>query len=379
MIESISKKSPTYATIEDQVRTAPENCPAIVALNIGESRTANFVRELERRGFRVTHFHTRNWSSVFLQLLPFAKTLIRSDFVLCGVVIPFQIPWMILARLLQRPCIVDSPMDITEWPFPTVRHWRWLVRLTLRCAAVVLTIRSRGYLVDKLGLDKRRVKFVESCPDQAQIEESLVATPRFRRRQGAFLICCTGGHPHHRLERFMPIFESLIQLVPGAELLLIADPATQSLIDCNRYAQAAGFSERVHVLPVIKPVQDFYATVAQCDLWVATLGDDTVQGRHEFRMELLEVGLLGKAVVAAATPALIEHGLSSGRELLYIDPSDPRGSALKIAEYVKQPDSLQQLGERLRDRVVQEFSLEKAVDEVLESVALRRDAGLRKS
>ena len=215
MIESIGKNSTAYTTVgAGNVRTGPEHCPSVIALNIGESRTANFVRELERRGFRATHFHTRSWSTVLLQLLPFIKILVRSDFVLCGTMIPLQIPWMLVARLFQVPCIVDCPMDLTEPPFPTARSWRWLVTLTLRCAAVVLTIRTRAYLISKLGLNKRRVMFVESCPDQAQVEASLLATSRFRPRQGAFLICCSGGHPQHRLERIMPIFELLIQLVP---------------------------------------------------------------------------------------------------------------------------------------------------------------------
>ena len=170
----------------------------------------------------------------------------------------------------------------------------------------------------------------------------------------------------------MPIFKNLIELIPGAELLLIADPATQSVRECIRYAQAAGFPERVHVLPVIKPVQDFYATIAQCDLWVATLGDDTMQGRQEFRMELLELGLLAKAGVAAPTPALIEHGLSDGRELLYIDPANPKESAVKIADFANRPESLRQLGHRLRDRVIQDFSIKNAVDEVLGGLALSK-------
>lgn len=377
MIESISKKTTAYTTIGESVTPAPEDHRSVLALNIGESRTENFVRELERRGFQITRFNTSNWAAIFVQLLRFIKALVRSDFVLCGTMIPFQIPWMLLARVLRRRCIVDCPMDLTELPFPTARHWRWYVALTLKCADLVLTIRSRAYLVAKLGLNRRKVMFVESCPDQTQIEQSLLATPRFRASQGSFLICCSGGHAQHSLERFMPIFEALIQLVPKAELLLIADPATQFAIECHRYAQNAGISEHVHVLPVIKPVQDFYATLAQCDLWVATLGNDSVQGRHEFRMELLEVGLLAKAVVSAATPALIEHGLSSGRELLYIDPSDARGSALKIAEFAGKTEALRQLGENLRDRVVREFSLTQAVDEMLESVA-PRNAGLRK-
>ena len=377
MIESVSKKPTAYMTIGDSVASVPQKPRSVIALNIGESRTANFARELERRGFQITHFYTSSWNEIFVQILRFIRALIRSDFVLCGTMIPFQIPWMLLARALRRRTIVDCPMDLTEFPFPTARHWRWYVTLTLKCADLVLTIRSRAYLVSKLGLNRRKVMFVESCPDQVQIEQSLLATPRFRPSQGSFLICCSGGHTQHSLERFMPIFEALIPLVPKAELLLIADPATQFAIECNRYAENAGFSERVHVFPVIKPVQDFYATVAQCDLWVATLGNDSVQGRHEFRMELLEVGLLGKAVVTAATPALIEHGLSSGRELLYIDPSDRQGSALKIAEFAGKPEVLRQLGENLRDRVVREFSLRQAVDEILESVA-PRNAGLRK-
>jgi glycosyltransferase involved in cell wall biosynthesis len=165
----------------------------------------------------------------------------------------------------------------------------------------------------------------------------------------------------------MPTFQALVALMPNAELLVIADPAKYSVVETRRYAAAAGLSDRVHVLHVIKPPEEFYATVAQCHLWVATLGDDTLQGRHELRMELLEMGVLGKAVIAGSTPALIESGLTE-REILYVDPADPEASALRIAKLAKNPGSLAQLGQNLRDRVLERFSLEGAVDDLLNCV-----------
>jgi glycosyltransferase involved in cell wall biosynthesis len=346
----------------------PENCKAVVALNINETRTVNIVREFERRGIRVTTFDTPRWTDLIVNFYSFTKALLGSDFVFCGTRIPIQIPWMLLARLFRRPCIIDCPMDITEWPFSQAARWRWLVRLALRSANLVLTIKSRAYMVAKFGLKKERVLFIESCPDLDLIAAASDAQPRFRPRPGTFLICWSGGHEHHRLQRFMPIFESLIKLAPNVELLIIADPAKECVLESRRYAEAAGISDRLHFLPVIHPFEDFYATVAQCNLWVATLGDDNLQGKHELRMELLELGVLGKAVVAAPTPALVEHGLTSGREILCIDPADSKGSARQIAELAKNPAALARLGQNLRAHILENYSQTKAIDGLLRSL-----------
>ena len=42
-------------------------------------------------------------------------------------------------------------MDLAAWPFPERRHVRWLVRLTLQASSLLLTIRSRQYLIEKLS------------------------------------------------------------------------------------------------------------------------------------------------------------------------------------------------------------------------------------
>lgn len=346
----------------------PQRSRSVVALNINESRTMNLIAELERRGFHVMDYTTSKWRDLVASLYSFTQAVRSADFVLCGTTIPVQIPWMLWVRALQRPCIIDCPMDITEWPFSSGRRWKWLVGLALRSANYVVTIPTRAYMADKFSLPKSRVRFVDNCPDLSRIEAARGARPRFVPRAGTFLLCWSGGHEHHRLERFMPIFKALVELMPQAELLIIADTAKPSVVESRLYADAAGLGHRIHVLPVIKPAEEFYATIAQCHMWLATLGDDTLQGRQELRMELLEVGSMGKAVISAATPALRDHDLTDGQEVLYIDPADPRGSALKIAELAKSPTSLSTLGQNLRAFVVDRFSLKTAVDHLLDSM-----------
>ena len=366
---------PESATRES---TLPDQKGRIVALNIVELRTSNFVRELERRGFQIDRVDVRNWGAALPRLVSFTRAILRSDAVLCGAAVPFQIPCILVAKLLRRPVVVDFPMDLTVWPFLTLPHWRWMVALNLRLADGVLTIRSREYVIGKFGLSKRRVRFVENCPDLALIPAVAGGSPQFQPSSNSFVICWSGGHAHHRLERFMPTFEALIELVPNVELLLIADPALPSVVETKRYAESAGFGDRVHAVPIIRPTQDFYATIANCNLWVASLGDDTLQGRQELRMEFLEAGLLDTAVVAAPTPAYLQHGFEDGREIIYIDPSDPRASALKIAEFARRPELLKQIGERLRAHVLKNFSFEKGVDDMLQMLLPGRAAPISK-
>ena len=86
-------------------------------------------------------------------------------------------------------------------------------------------------------------------------------------------------------------------------------------------------------------------------------------------MELLEIGLLGTPVASLITPGLQEHGFTDGQDLLAIDPSDPLGSARKIADLARSPTRLSQLADNLRRRVLRDFSLKQAMDRVLEKVS----------
>jgi glycosyltransferase involved in cell wall biosynthesis len=345
----------------------------ILCLDVSESRTKNLICELKRRGYLIEEFDTRNPRRFLPQLAPLVRSLRRADFLLCGSPLRSLIPWLLLAKIFRVPSIIDCPMDYTAWPFPTVWHCRLAARWVLNLADYVLTLNSRAYLIDKFRLKRERVLFVENCPDRTFIESSIEKTPpRFHPRPGVFQICCSGCHEPHRLERFMPTFEALLASAPQTELLLIGAPEQPTVSAMLRYAQERGFAERVRAQPIIRPPESFFATIARCDLWIATLGDDTLQGRHELRMELLEMGLLERPVVAASTPGILAHDLMDGRDLIMIDPADPDGNARKLADYIHHPERLAEIGSNLRECVIRRFSLSEAIDRVLSAVAGRQ-------
>ena len=338
--------------------------PCIVALAAHESRTQNFLAEFRRRGYQVYDFEDTSFSSLRKNFFAYLRACRRSRLVLSGTAFPWLVVWLLIGRLLGRPVLLDYPMDSLAWPFGVGPRARVAVAIAVRVATALVTIRSRSYLTSKLGINERRVLFVESCPDDTTIGAVGQAKSRFHSAPGDFVICCSGGHEHHRQERFIAIFEALVPIMPSAFLLVISDPSKPIARRALQWASANGKESRVQVLPVIKPVEDFFATVACCHLWVATMGDDTLQGRHEFRMELLEVGLIGKAVVSAATPGLMTHELKDGEEILFIDPADPAASALKIAELANSPGALERMGSKLEERIRTEFSLREAVDQL---------------
>ena len=366
---------PSKAEIGASTTPVSRSAGSFVALNISESRTWNFVRELERRGYIRVDFMATDWSTAVRKAFTFCKAVRASDFVLCGTALPWQLPWMFLTKLMRRKCVLDCPMDITIWPFPEKTHWKWLVRMALRSADSVLTIRTRAYFLDKLKVHPKKRAYVEHVPDRVVIYASRRVSPALRLRREAFTICLSGGSPPHRLERFLPVFEALIPLVPNVELLVIADEARSVVGSTVEYARRAGFAQRIRIVPVIKPVEKFFATVAQCQMWVATMGDDTLQGQREFRMELLEIGLLARPVLSVRTSGLEEHQLIDGSEVIYIDLSDPRAAAAKIAFFAHHPTQLAQLGLNLQRRVEADYSLDAAGDTILQ--LLRTDEKAR--
>jgi glycosyltransferase involved in cell wall biosynthesis len=342
---------------------------SIVAVDIHELRTRNFVQEFERRGFRIIEFDLNTWGSTARNVIPFGRAALQSEFVLCGVNPSKQLPFLFLALLLGRPRVVDCPMDVTVWPFSQSLRWRILTVLLLHCASLVLTIKSRSYFAKKLRLSDKHMLYIESCPNIETVQAALQAQSRFQPADDAFVICCSGCHEHHQLDRFLAIFQALVPLLSNAVLLIIADPAKPMVKQAEIIAAQEEFQGKILALGVIKPVEDFYSTVAHCDLWIATLGSDTLQGTQELRMELLEIGLLGTPVASLITPGLQEHGFTDGQDLLAIDPSDPLGSARKIADLARSPARLSQLADNLRRRVLRDFSLEQAMDRVLEKVS----------
>lgn len=356
---------------------APARRPRALFVNASESRTQNVKRELLRRGWRVDEFRCAGWLEAARGLKKYLRALRRSRFVVAGVGFPWQGPWLLLARALGRKVVIDCPMDITAEPFPEVWHWKTLVRYFCRRADCFMTIASRDYLVAKFKLDAGRVLFLESCPDPEQIARAGAARPRIARPPGGVLIGYSGVAPWQRIERFVPVFKALRALMPNARWVVVSDLESPMIGRLRRRAEELGVMDAIDLLPVIKPVEDFFATIAQCQMWVGHLGDDTVQGRHELRMELLEMGALGMPVVFAPTPALERHGFDDGENVILINPDDAAASAERLARYLSNPALLERVGARLRGHVLQKFSLADGVDRLLSFVEGSRAGATR--
>ena len=351
----------------------------VVGVNLNESRTRNFAEELRRQGYQVEEFRIARLGELLARGRKLLGALRRADFVLMGPSIPWGLVVAYLARILETPVVLDCPMDIAEWPFAPARRYRRMVGILLRSVKVVLTIETRRYFKDKYRLSEGVLVFVESCPDEKSIAEARRSNPRFTKPPGSFVVCCSGGAVQHRLERFLPVFEKLTSLVPHAILLVVADPLQPLAIAAEKLKARPELSTKIVISPIINSTEEFFATMLQIDLWVATLGDDTIQGARELRMELLAVAQLGRPIVAVKTEALLHHGFEDDSTIIYIDP-EPGAAAAKLAALAVQPERLEQIGTRLKEIAVRRFSLREAAERIIGSVSdrsLRSPVGRR--
>jgi hypothetical protein len=90
-------------------------------------------------------------------------------------------------------------------------------------------------------------------------------------------------------------------------------------------------------------------------------------------MELLEMGVLAKAVVSVSTPALERHGFRDGENIILIDPNNAQQSAEQILRYFNADGEPERLGRNLSQHVARRFSLSEGVDRLLKFV--RRSSG----
>jgi glycosyltransferase involved in cell wall biosynthesis len=339
-----------------------------VFLNTEQSRTDAFAIELRRRDWLIKEFHCGQWKEAFTGATKFVRAIWRCQFVLVGSGFPWQIPWLLLAYLLGRTVVMDYPVDVTLKPFPEVWHWKQMIGFFSRRADIFLTLSSREYVIDKFHLNPARVLFVENCPDVQRIEESRSVAPRVNLPEEAIVIGYSGVAWSHQIDAFVPILKAIQTRLPNVLWLVISDPANPMIIRLQQKAAELGISNSIRFLPVIKPYEEFIATINQCHLWISHMDNRSLLGRHELRIELLEMGILGKPVAAAPTPALTQHGFIDGENIIFVDPADPEQSAAHIVEYLKNQSALSRISSNLSRHVRERFSLPNSVDRLLQRV-----------
>lgn len=346
---------------------------SVLVINASESRTQNFKHELIRRGWRVEEFNCLSWTGVVRDLARYLRSLRRSRFVLAGVGFPWQGPWLLLAKIFRVKVIIDCPMDVTVKPFPEVWHWKRALGFFFRRADGFLTLASRDYMIQKFRLKPERTLFIENCPDIETIRKGRRAVPAYSAAPENFLICYSGVAEWQRIDAFVPIFKALREKIPNATWLVISNLKSPMIARLQERAAELGVLEAIKLVPIIKPYEDFIATVAQCHLWVSHMGDNTLLGLHELRMELLEMGVLARPVVSVATPALERHGFRDGENIILIDSNNAEESAEHILRYLNTAGEPERLGRNLSQHVARHFSLSEGVDRLLKFV--RRSYG----
>ena len=339
----------------------------LLMLNAFDSRLDNFQREFQRRGKKVDHFFCRGPKDLCAQTRNFTRAVDVCDAVISGLAnFPWQIPWLLKAKSMGKPVLLDCPVDITVAPYAVSWRKEKMLGWIARRADGFLTLKSRKYLIEKFRLDPAKVLCVENCPDLPRIADGCKAQPAFFFPPGSVKICYSGVATWQAPERFIPIFKMLCQKIPSAVWLIISFLDTPMISKIRKEAQAAGILEKIIFQPVIKPYENFIATADQCDLWVSHLDNDSLLGRLELRTELLEMGILGKTITAVSTPAMEAHGFVDGRHFIKIDDKDPAASAEKIAAALKNPTEFYQIGRNLRGHVLSHFSLADSMDRLFD-------------
>ena len=155
------------------------------------------------------------------------------------------------------------------------------------------------------------------------------------------------GHP--------TLLQAMVE-VAGAHLLIAGTPLEKEYVDLlHQRVDQLNLGHRVHFLGGVKEVP---ALLAESDVFVLPTW-------AKWRMEgcpvaLLEAMSCGKACVATDIPGsrdLVEHGKSG----LLVAPEDSKALAAALRQLVASPDLRRQLGIAARQRVLDQFTIEREV------------------
>lgn len=355
-------------TFRQKLSSAKPSQKTGVFIDNADGRPTHIKKALQKKGLEITAFEVSSWGIVISQTPRFIAELTKASFVISSMNVPYIIPWIVLAKGMQKKLFLDYPVDLTVKPFATAKHWEALVHWTLGLADYVVILKSRSYLIAKLKINPRKFIYLENCPPSETIAQAQNISVPNPFPKNALRFCYSGVASWQHAEIFVPVFKEIKAAVPNVHWLVI------SLLE-DSYAQNLKNSVRSHgveasttFVPVIKPYETFIATVNQCDLWISHMGQDTLLAQTELRTELLEIGLLGKAVVAVDTPALRIHGFEDGKNIILIDPANPAASREKIMPYLLDAEKRARLGENLRQHILTHFSLDQYIERMVETI-----------
>ena len=160
--------------------------------------------------------------------------------------------------------------------------------------------------------------------------------------------------------------ETLVQAavdLPQAKIQ-IAGGTSARIAELHNLANALDVADRIEFLGPVAPAERFHI-IGAARVCVLPLTATSIATRYTSPLKLFEYMAMGRAIVAADTPAIREV-LTNERDALLVLPEDSCALASAIARLLAEPDMAQQLGAEAQRHVAERYSWEARAGMILD-------------
>jgi phosphatidylinositol alpha-1,6-mannosyltransferase len=284
---------------------------------------------------------------------------------------------LLVKRLLGIPFVTlvhGEDLTTMQDPRSPLGLRRRLVRATLRAASAVIcnTEHTRGLAARLYDVPQRKLRVIHPAIDPAQhVLPSVAEASAFREslvgRRRLILMVGRLAQAHKGFDTAIQALPEILREVPDTSLV-IAGPGDPEVL--ATLARTIGVAEHV-VFAGLLPRSELDMLFSACDLFLLPSRD--LKGTAEgFGVVFLEAALAGKAAVGGRSGGVAEAVLD-GETGLLVNGSVPGEVASAVVRLLCDPALASRLGQRARERVLEEFDgrwqrrqFTAVVDEVLD-------------
>jgi phosphatidyl-myo-inositol dimannoside synthase len=266
---------------------------------------------------------------------------------------------LLVKRLLGIPFVTlvhGEELTTVQDPRSPLRLRCRLLRAVLQSASAVIcnAEHTRGLAARLYNVPQRKMRVIHPAIDPAQHDlPSAAEASAFRQRLAGRkrLVLMVGrlAQVHKGFDTAIRALPEILRAVPDASLVIAGpgDPAALAIL-----ARTNGVADHV-VFAGPVPRTELILLFSACDLFLLPARE--VQGTAEgFGVVFLEAALAGKAAVGGRSGGVGEAVLD-GETGLLVNGKDPGEVASAVVRLLGDPALASRLGQRARERVLEEF------------------------
>jgi glycosyltransferase involved in cell wall biosynthesis len=249
--------------------------------------------------------------------------------------------------------------------YATEQRPAWLYRLATNRAEAILTVNEplATWARQRLHFPADRVRYVPNFVCEPTNGHEPPALPG---QSGSRIVCVANFRSQKDHRNLLEAMRKVVLQQPQAHLLLIGhETETTCFRDIQSVIENHNLAGHVSVLG---PSKDVYTVLRGCDLGVLSSSSEGLP------LALLEYGMVGLPAVATDVGQCGEV-LGHGQCGLLVPPRDPAQLSSAVLSLLGSASKRQELGRKLRERVLQTYSACKVtqrITEVYEDVLQRR-------